>query len=142
PIVEVEFQPLASQVRRVVETLDFLGEPLPADVKAKVLEAVKDSKEGANKLQQLLDQNVLTVVTINPESRVKSQRGPGSASLMQNGWRDFLVEGVNEGGVTSTLQVSSPNAAKIVGPASNRAEPQMKVTPADVPQRFLDVLMY
>jgi hypothetical protein len=142
PVVEVEFQPFASQVRRVVETLDFLGEPLPAEVKAKVLEAINDPKGGVKSIQQLLDPHVLTVVTINPESRVKSQRGPCEGKLMQNGWRNFLVKVINEGGVTAPLKVESPNAAKIVRPASNRAEPQMKVTLADVPQRFLDVLMH
>jgi hypothetical protein len=142
PVVDVEFQPLAAQARRLVETLDFLGEPLPADLKAKILDAARDSKNGAKRLQEALDPHALLVVTINPESRVKSQRGPAAAKLMQHGWRSFLVKVINEGGVTAPLKVESPNAAKIVGPASNRAEPIMKVTPADVPHRFLDVLMY
>ena len=142
PIVETEFQPLAAQVKRVVETFDFLGEPLPAELKTKLREAASDPVGGAKKLQQALDEHVLIAVTINPESRVKSQRGPAAAKLMQQGWRNFLVKVANEAGVTAPLKVSSPNAAKMVTAGTNRAEPPIKVTSADVAQRFMDVLMY
>ncbi len=37
PLVSnVEYQPLAAQVQRVVEALDYLGEPLPASEKAEL----------------------------------------------------------------------------------------------------------
>jgi hypothetical protein len=142
PIVETEFQPLAAQAKRIVETLEFLGEPLPANVRDEVFAACEDSKNGVKRIQAAFDPRVLTVVTINPESRVKSNRGPGSATLMQHGWRNFLVKVVNEGAVTAPLKVWSPNAEKIVAPGTNRAEPPVKVKMSDVPHRFLDVLMY
>src|SRR4051794_11725901 len=35
-VADVEFQPLSAQVRRIVEALDLLGQPLPEPVKARI----------------------------------------------------------------------------------------------------------
>ena len=53
------------------------------ELKAKEAEA---KKQDAKKLQELLDPHVLLTVTINPESRVKVQRGPAQAQLQQAGF--------------------------------------------------------
>ncbi|HVJ80951.1 MAG TPA: hypothetical protein VNC50_07750, partial [Planctomycetia bacterium] len=142
PIVNVEYQPLAAQAKRLVETLQFLGEPLTEQ--DAVLDLARSDKpvEAVRKLQETLDKHVLVTVTINPESRVKSARGPAPARLMQQGWRTFVIKVINEAGVTAPLKVTSPNAATIVKPGTNRAEPPVTVTLADVPHRFLDVVTY
>jgi hypothetical protein len=49
---------------------------------------------------------------------------------------------INDAGVTAALKATSPNAAPIVRPGTNRAEPPKTVTLADVPHRFLDVVTY
>ena len=82
PIVsDVEFQPLSAQAKRVVETLELLGQPLTADEKRRVEQAI-DSTGGAaaiKTIQQALDPHCLIGVEINPESRVKAAQGPGPA---------------------------------------------------------------
>ncbi|RPH41893.1 MAG: hypothetical protein EHM91_09805, partial [Planctomycetota bacterium] len=75
--VEVEGQPLAANVERLQQALDFLGAPLPAETQAALKEADRDSK----KIQQILDHHALLVMSINPESRVKVARGAGAAVL-------------------------------------------------------------
>src|SRR5438552_1179055 len=67
-VVPVAAQPLAANVMRLVEALDFLGASLPVDVKSSLAEAAR--KSDAERLQQVLDEHVLLVVELNPESRV------------------------------------------------------------------------
>src|SRR5262245_45070730 len=81
PVVRVEGQPLAANVRRVVRTLEMLGQPLPAELSA-AIEAAAQERDYA-RLQTLLDPRVLLVVAINPEARVKVERGPATAALQQ-----------------------------------------------------------
>src|SRR5207245_1512078 len=84
PILEpvaVEGQPLAANVKRLLQALDYLGTPLAADATAKV-SAAADARD-ARRLQQALDPHVLLAVSINPESRVKVARGPAKITLQQ-----------------------------------------------------------
>jgi len=83
--VEVEGQPLAANIQRLVEAFEYLGSPLPADT-AVALKAAAKARD-ARKLQQLLDSQVLLVVTLNPESRVKVARGP--ACYFERVWYVF-----------------------------------------------------
>src|SRR5260370_1450172 len=73
PVVEgVEYQPFSAQVRRVVEALDMLGQPLPDPVKRRIAQAERstDHAEAVRAIQQALDEHCLIGITINPESRV------------------------------------------------------------------------
>src|SRR5437870_11024206 len=79
--VDVEGQPLAANVQRLMEALQFVGSPLPAETVAALKVAAK--ARDARKIQELLDSQVLVVVTLNPESRVKAARGPAPATLQQ-----------------------------------------------------------
>ena len=126
PKVEgVEAQPLAAQVRRVVESLDLLGQPLAPSIKAKLDEALANPDPAAlvRSVQEVLDPLCLVGVTINPESRVKVDPGPARAELVQNGWRLFTVKVRNEAGVTAELRATSPNAARVYRPSTGAARP-------------------
>ena len=82
--IEAEGQPLAANVKRLVEALEYLGAPMSAETSA-ALKSAADARD-AHKLQQLLDPHVLLVVSLNPESRVKVARGPAPAVLQQAGF--------------------------------------------------------
>jgi hypothetical protein len=111
PIVpDIELQPLAAQVRRVVEALDHLGDPILPEDREELLRAASDEVHGTSRLQELLDRYCLMGVQINPESRVKVMQGAAAPQLMEQGWRTFLVKVINEAGVTAELQTASPNA--------------------------------
>ena len=76
PIVsEVAAQPLVAQVKRLVEAMEFLGEPLSADTVKAIDQAAAEQDESAivKRVQEIVDPLCLAVVEINPESRVKSQ---------------------------------------------------------------------
>lgn len=144
PIPPVEAQPLSAQVGRVLDALEFLGEPLPQSTREALEEARKldDPGESARRIQEILDEHVLCWIEINPESRVKAAPGPGSKEIHQHGWRNALVKVVNSAGVTAAPRVSSPNAAPMYRRTDNSPDPEVLIQPADVRDRFLDVLFF
>src|SRR5258706_7869255 len=106
--IAVEGQPLAANIARLSEALDYLGAPLPAELRAELAKA--GEARDANRLQELLDPRVLVGVHINPEARVKAARGPGPANLQQAGYTAVIVKIVNESGGTQRLRIGSPQA--------------------------------
>lgn len=142
PIVtHVELQPLAAQVRRVVQALELAGSPLEPERLARLEKALEMTEPGAavSEIQATLDPLCLIGVNINPESRVKAVAGEAPLKLIQQGWRVFLIKVHNEGGVTAPLRVSSPNAAPLYKQSSGKADPPQAIKPSSVPDRWLDL---
>ena len=126
PVVQVEHQPFAAQVARLLEALDLLGAPLPPAEAAELRSATS-----VERMQAILDRRVLVAIEINPESRVKAIEGPAVPELEQQGWRTFLIKVNNQAGSTPVLLVDSPNAGRLAN------------TPEGAIQRkFLDVEMF
>ena len=144
PILEVEPQPLKAQTRRVVQALEFLGQPLTPGQQTEFKDALAetDEQKAVAKIQRALDKLVLAAVDINAESRVKVGRGPADARLTQHGWSVFLVKVDNRAGITAKLAVSSPNAQPLHQRSRGSAEPNAAISPADVETRWLDVAMF
>lgn len=141
--VDVEGQPLASNVTRLLETLAFVGHPLPADKTQALLAAAKE--QDAVKLQQLLDAHALFLVHINPEARVKVKRGPAQAALQQGGYTPVIIKITNDSGVTKTLNMTSPQARPIYGGGGAQrvvGKVTEKITPAHIKERFLEIELY
>jgi hypothetical protein len=111
PVVPVAAQPLAANVTRLVEALDFLGASLPAGAKQSLAEAAR--RLDASRLQQLLDEHALFIVELNPESLVKARRGPAKAVLQQGGYTPVIVKIVNLSTVTKELRITSPQAGQV-----------------------------
>ncbi len=109
--VEVEGQPLAANVKRLVEAFEYLGSPFPVGTAVGLKAAAND--RDAKKLQQLLDPQVLLVVSLNPESRVKVARGPARATLQQAGFTPVLIKVINDSTVTETLRIRSPQSGPV-----------------------------
>lgn len=142
-ILDVERQPLEASVFRLAEALEFLGEPLSDEQRSGLVSLSKeaDDQKVVVALQKLFDPLCLTTVSINPEGRVKVAAGRTKPVLVEKGWRTFLVKVINEGGVTSPLRCSSPQAQAMVRPSSSAAEPEMKITPAEAKRRWLDIAL-
>jgi hypothetical protein len=132
--VEVEGQPLAANAKRLLDALRFLGAPLPAQTMT-VLQGAADARD-AQKIQELLDPQVLVVVTLNPESRVKAARGPAPATLQQGGFVPILIKVLNDSTVKQGLRVSSPQAGPVYSGGGSKNDPK-----ADK-DRFLQVEMF
>jgi hypothetical protein len=143
-VIDVDLQPLAAQILRVVEALEILGQPLaPAD-KSKIDKAIDsaDPKAGVQMLQEIVDRHCLIGIDINPESRVKAAQGPAAPRLVQNGWSVFLVKVHNEAGVTAELQATSPNAEPIYKRSTSSAEPKKSIRFTEITERWMDLAMF
>src|SRR5690348_4002413 len=144
--VNVEPQPLLAHALRISEALNFAGSALSdADVKKlKQLQKQKPSAQIVEQVQQVLDPYCMALVDINPEARVKVEKGAAEPKLTQGGWTIFLVKVRNDAGVTSQLMAESPNAILPVHPTSNSPKVLDKdvISHGESANRFLDLKMY
>ncbi|HEX4948864.1 MAG TPA: CehA/McbA family metallohydrolase [Blastocatellia bacterium] len=147
-VTPVEQQPLTSQVRRLLETLDYLGAPLSAAEKQRLEQAANtnDAAKASREIQAVLDPHALLFVHINPESRVRVVQGAAKPLLLENGWRTFLVKVHNEAGVTTPLRAESQNALRVwargASGSSTSPRPKQTITERDVRDRWLDLSLY
>lgn len=140
-IVGVEPQPLKAQASRIQQALALLGSPLtPEQMKAlNAAVAEMDGTKAVDAIQDVLDPLCLVGVNINAESRVSVVVGPAPKSLLQHGWRVFLVKVHNEAGVTAPPAVSSPNAVSMLKTSTSAKKPEVSITPQQLEERWLDV---
>ncbi len=131
PVIEnVAWQPLAAQVKRVLEAMDYQGAPLPENERRALEKISGIEPDAVRRLQAILDPHCLFVVHINPEMRVKVAAGPAKPELAEQGWRQFLVKVHNEAGATAALRATSPNAQRLFNSPAG-----------DVPNRWLELQM-
>ncbi len=111
-VQDVDIQPLTEHVKRLVRYMDFTGSPLPPFA----LEALENAYQLGNdslirqEIQAILDPLCFAGININPESRVKSQRGLAEPYLYQKESKRFLLKIINKAGVTAPLRVSYTGA--------------------------------
>ena len=147
PPVEVGGQPLAANVLRLVQALDYLGAPLPQQT-VDALTAAAKARDAAE-LQNLLDPHVLLAVSLNPEVRVKVDRGPAKAVLQQAGWTPVIVKVVNLSTATKTLRITSPQSGPVYAGVAQlsmqrQQQPQLRENEntRSATDRFLAVEMF
>ena len=141
---EVPLQPFILQVRQVERALEYLGEPLNEMERQKINAAVAktDEAESIAEVESVLEPHVLMVVNINPESRVQVRQGAARPELIAHGTRSFLVKVLNGAGVTARLVVESPNNGDVFIQSNTSPDPAMKLTAADVRDRWMNVSLY
>lgn len=143
---DAEPQPLLAQALRLNDALSFLGSALSkGDIKRlKALQEKPLTQETSTEIQHIFDPYCIAMIDINPEARVKVERGTAPAKLIQNGWTSFLVKVHNEAGVTAQLQVQSENAKPDlnISTFNARALDKNKLTQAQVENRFLEMQLY
>jgi hypothetical protein len=140
----VALQPLAQQVRRLEDAMNFLGQPFPAADQEAINRAIGEPDESAavGKLETILDRYTLAVVDINAESRVKVEPGAAKPELVEGGTRLFLVKVVNRAGVTAPLRVASPSSGNVYIQSTGNPEPKLQLTPKDAESRWVDLSIY
>ena len=141
PAAEPALQPFAQHIRRLEDALQYLGQPLPAEVHTRINEAMALPEEhrAVAELQKILDAYVLAIVNINAESRVKVRQGEAKPALVEEGTELFLVKVENEAGVTAPLVAESPNSGPTSLQSRGESEPKMELTMNDVKERWADI---
>ncbi len=143
-LAAVEVQPLVSQVRRLVEAMKYLGEPLSGADRDRIDAAASmaDSARAIEEIQRILDPHCLLAIRINPESRIAVDRAAAPSRLVEQGWRAYLVKVRNEAGVTAVLKLESPQAQPVYRRGTGLAMAPQSVRPADVSDRWLELDTY
>jgi len=108
-----DLQPFSFKIKALLQTLDYLGEPIDIRDKEIINKAIeKNDTSLFLTVGNMLDKYCLFNIQINPESRVKVTTGPARPDLLQNGWRTFLVKVYNQAGITAELEALSPQAKR------------------------------
>ena len=66
--IPVDGQPLGANIRRVIQSMESIGFPFSPEKGGSLKQAIRS--RDTDTLQTLMDQEILFVITINPESRV------------------------------------------------------------------------
>src|SRR5882762_1250107 len=144
-ITNVDWQPFAAQIERLIEATDYLGSPFSSEDKAAVrkLIAAGNTKDSSSKLQGILDRRCLFGVQINPEMRVKVIQGAAKPELVEQGWRIFLVKVQNESGTTADLRALSPSAVSLFEPANTASDKALqRASKPNLDDRWLELQMF
>src|SRR5262245_30012005 len=143
-LAAVETQPLVAQVRRLLDAMEYLGEPFSAGERERLEAAanVSDEARAIDDTQRILDARCLVSVRINPESRVSVERGAAPARLVEQGWRAYLIKVRNEAGVTGVLRLESPQARPVFRASTGLSMVPETVRPSDIADRWLDLDTY
>src|SRR5437773_5295769 len=83
-VTKVDLQPLAAQTKRLLDALDYLGNPL-AEADRKALDAARNAEnkaEGVAAIQAILDKHCLAGVVLG-ESKVETVVGPARPELAE-----------------------------------------------------------
>lgn len=144
--INIEPQPLLAHALRVSDALAFAGSALSDSDQKRLrqLQKQKPSPQIIEEVQAILDPYCIAVVEINPEARVKVDKGTAEPKLTQGGWTIFLVKVLNDAGVTSELKPRSPNALWPLHTTSGTPKvlPEHVIQPGESINRFLDLQMY
>jgi hypothetical protein len=142
-VTGVELQPLAAQVQRLVEALDFLGAPLPAADKA-ALQTARNAPpaKALDTIQTILDKHCLAGVHITAADKIETRLGPARAELAEQGWRVFLVKVHNAAGIEKVEpRPDSPNALPMYYRSTGKPDPKV-MSLGEAANRFLDLMMF
>ncbi|MEM9645495.1 MAG: hypothetical protein AAF989_10915, partial [Planctomycetota bacterium] len=146
-VPRVPRQPLASATERLIQAMEASGSPLDPAVlrRVRVAAAMENESDASRAIQAALDPICLAEVHINPESRVKVIEGPANKTLLQQGWRLFLIKVHNQAGINPTLNLASPNMLPVhqkgKHPRERPRTDEQLVNPSDIPERWLDASM-
>jgi hypothetical protein len=103
--VQVEGQPLAANVERLVQAMELLGHPLPDGVRR----ALKAAGPDGRKIQEALDPVTFLIMTPG----LGTLRGAGPGAIQQAGYTPLVLKIVNPQAATTPLRVKSPQAGPV-----------------------------
>jgi hypothetical protein len=100
-VKKVEAQPLLAQAKRLIQALDFLGQPLPEEAR-KAIEALKEEdgdEKVAAAVQKALDPLSLASVELGALGFAMPHPHKNRLKIVEQGWKAVLVKVVNTAGV-------------------------------------------
>lgn len=116
-ILKVEGQPLAAQVKRVIDAMELLGTPLPAELLKELQPAIE--MMDAARIQKIIDRQVMFVVDDNGDGKVSASSRLVKPVLQQGGFTPAIVKVLNRpGSKRDRLSIQSPQSGAVYSGAS------------------------
>jgi hypothetical protein len=92
----IEPQPYFASIRRIIDALRHLGEPLSLDDEARIATlAQNENSESVEEAERVLSKYVLLHVRLNKDDVGQTSTGLAGKTLVEQGWRSCLVRVVN-----------------------------------------------
>jgi hypothetical protein len=137
---EIPPQPYFASVKRALEALEKLGAPMGADDARQVAALAQQNDAAAvSAAEEILGRYTLTRIEINADGDATAKIGGAQQTLIEQGWRVFLVRVLNITAVAKKLDIFTQlpratwpvDAAPVISTGSSRAgvEETLNVTP-------------
>ena len=147
PDIAVDPQPYFSQLRRIVEILKSLGEPLtPPDEAALLNLADAANAQAVAQAEKILARYTLLHFQVAERREGITRPGPAAFNLVEQGWRTFLVRVENPIGAKTKITLASDSGVpegKLVGAEqrnNNSIEPMLPYEySVDYPMQLPDI---
>lgn len=129
-------QPLLASATRAARKLRDLGDPLPADVTARLAKLADDpAGDGVvAEAEALLRPHVLVDVHLDEHAETTARPGAAPPRLVQHGWRSFLVRVANPHRIEGRLNGAAPGVLGVIDHHSHSARIALPDTLDSVPR--------
>ncbi|MFG1815460.1 CehA/McbA family metallohydrolase [Kribbella sp. NPDC049174] len=129
-------QPLLASATRAVRTLEDLGDPLPADVTARLstVGGSTSDAERSREVEQLLRPFVLIDARIDEQGLTMCTPGAAPPRLVQHGWRSFLVRVANPHRIEAELFAMNKGVYGVIDHVSHAARIALHDSLTSVPR--------
>ena len=109
----VESQPMLASIRRLIDAMDYIGNPLPKETVNRLRALSGSDREITRQIQEILDPRCFAELSVKKDGVSDVRVINHEPELLEQGWRTFLVKVINKPGNTGRLLIRSPNAEPI-----------------------------
>ena len=120
----VPAQPMLSQVHRLSEALNVVGNPLDQSTLERIskIKTLKSDLKITNQIQEMFDPLCLAKVEIQKDGPSKVSLGSAKPKLMEQGWRTFLIKIINPHKKVGRFIIESPNSKPIANSPADQVQ--------------------
>lgn len=124
--VTVEPQPYFAHIQRLLDAMRLQGEPvIPADEKTLLQMAAAPSREAVAAAEAILAKYTLFRVSLDRNGIGRTTQGSAPATLVEQGWRSFLIRVENPFALQQEIMFSGDNAFAESGPQNHGSTSQI-----------------
>ena len=123
-ILIVPAQPMLSQVHRLSEALNVVGNPLDQSTLERIskIKTLKSDLKITNQIQEMFDPLCLAKVKIQKDGPSKVSLGSAKPKLIEQGWRTFLIKIINPHKKVGRFIIESPNSKPIANSPADQVQ--------------------
>lgn len=133
-LTDGEIQPLVAHVRRVVEAVEWAGQPLPESTRTRLDRACNEenAQTAGLAIQAILDPLCWGTLDLAASGGIRVSSAVPSLLLVEKGWKVVWIKVQNQGEQAGRLVLSSPMTGPIAGVSEEEGRNRwMEIEPMD-----------